>query len=560
MMLNFFKNRCGELTITAVTLFLTLLFFTPVTDDYGSLGCNLAAGQFSDYPYLYEFYLMLVGMGGMYRWLYHILPDYNWMGISFLAFNLLSLYLSLRLIKNLILKDSKNAYLLRIIQVLFSLFFIENIASITHTRASILFCGIGLFNIAFTDGISRKGILINAAIFALGMLIRPESSLGMLLLVSTGYLIYRFDIKHVAKRFLLPFVASAALFSYFTMDWLHTDIYAKKVEPEIEYKIMDRRIVDLSSMKTAEDSVKYQAVMVGMWFDLKTITPDFIRSLLLPGINLSAAHAASVFFHSLSYYKHYVFIACLVIALIFLSFFQTNSLRGIFRIVLFQISTFLIIYLVDFNGRLITERHFLNIQLISLLITSFYFFNPTVPFDFWKGHKILLLSCFLFVLFGTGATIVNYKQHNDSVAHSVNCYESAMQEIEDSYAGRIIVVTLSNAYLLDHNFSIKNKNYTKNTYLLFDAFTFSLLPNYMNYLSSQCQCNPADPVAFLNWSVGKNALYLAEAARYNLIEKYMRLIHHQKIKFISIGSLEKPDCIQSTEMKDYELRNIVVGD
>ena len=555
-MINFLRQRFGELAITGISFFLSFLLFKAVTDDYGSLGCNFAAGQFSDYPYIYPYYLMLIGMAGIYRFFYDSLPAYNWMGISFIVFDFLALYLSLRAIKNFILKDNKCAYLLRITQVLFSLFFIENITSITHTRSSILLCGIGLFNLAFNQGINRKEILLNSAIFILGMLIRPESSFGMLLLVSTGYLVFCFNVKHLIKKFFLPALATVALFSYFTVDWIYTDIYVKKIEPEIEYKIMDRRTLDISEMGTAEDSVKYEAAMVGMWFDLKTMTPDFLRSLLKPGINHTPEHAVSVFFHVASFYKHYFFIPCLFLAFIFLSCFLPGSPKKLLRILIFQLTTFFIIYAVDFNGKLVTERHFLNIQLISLLITSFYFFNPAVSIDFWKQHKSLSVGCLLLVLFGTGKTIISYKEHNDWVAREINCYEPAMKEIENAYSNRLIVVTLSNLYLFDHNFSILNQNYKKNTYLIFDAFTFSLVPDYMNYLRQKCNCDPTDPVAFYQWLSDSKALYMAEPARYDLTERYMNTVHHQNIKFTLPDNFRKPGCIEDTEMKDYEIRKV----
>ncbi len=230
------------------------------------------------------------------------------------------------------------------------------------------------------------------------------------------------------------------------------------------------------------------------------------------------------------------------------------------RILIFQLTTFFIIYAVDFNGKLVTERHYLNIQLISLLITSFYFFNPAVSIDFWKQHKSLSVSCLLLVLFGTGKTIISYKEHNDWVAREINCYEPAMKEIENAYSNRLIVVTLSNLYLFDHNFSILNQNYKKNTYLVFDAFTFSLVPDYMNYLRQKCNCDPADPVAFFKWLSKGKALYMAEPARYDLTERYMNTVHHQKINFIPSGNLIKPDCIKSTEMSDYELRSIIISE
>lgn len=92
---------------------------------------------------------------------------------------------------------------------------------------------------------------------------------------------------------------------------------------------------------------------------------------------------------------------------------------------------------------------------------------------------------------------------------------------------------------------------------MFDVFTYSLAPGYLNYLSGQCHCDPTDPVAFYQWLLDSKALYISEPQRFDLTERYMNIVHHQKFKFVLPANFKKPDCMKGTEMEEYEVREIV---
>jgi hypothetical protein len=543
-----------EIMIVFSCLCLSVYFFSVVCDDYGSLFMSMASGQYSNFPFIDLHYMGYICVDKIYKFLYHLLPNYNWTGIAILLFEIVGLYLMLNAIKKIVFPADANQWLVRGVHILFSLFFIENLVVLSHTRFSLLYCGISLFNLAFTRELSKKQILFNVILFIIGMLHRPESSLGMIMLVSIGYLLYRFDLKHLFRRILFPILSTVMLFTIFTIDWASTDMFVKKIEPEIEYKIMDGQVVSFSAMKTAQDSVKYEAAIAGMWFDTNVITPDFLRSLILPGINLSPSHVTGIFFHIVSFYQYYIFIPVLVAVFIFLCFFQPTYRWTMFKIVLFQLAVFLLLFALDYNGRLVAGRHFLNLQLIALLITSFYFFKC-----FHNNNPLLTTSSVLIVSLGAFFTLKSYKADTDLMAKNIECYEAVMNGIETSYTNKIIVTTMSNVYLLDHKFSVKNKNYKNNTYLMYDMFKYSVVPEYINYLGSMCNCNMSKPEAFFTWLSGENALYMAEAQRYNLTEKYMSLVHHKTVQFNANTVLKEVDCIANTEYWNYELRNVKVA-
>jgi hypothetical protein len=403
------------------------------------------------------------------------------------------------------------------------------------------------------------------------MLIRPESSIGMLLLVSGGYLLWNFNIHQLITRLWLPAVLTALLFTGFAYDWAHTNVYVRKVEPEIEYKMMARHVVEIGTMKTAEDSVKYLAACQGLWFDYKTLTPEYLRSLQLPaldinpnqatnqklsrphswhpGINLGIQHIIDVCLHVFTFYKDYTFIGVTILALIVLSLFNGGNSKSALQIALFSVYTFGLIYIIDFNAFMIGERHFIGIQIISLLVMLFYFFgqNKLVAYP-----PNFISAALMFMFIGDCFTLYHYKQRNNACAKEMNYHMQVMQKLEQAFQNRIVVISNENYFLFDKNFSVFNHQYTKNKYILFDVFTYSLTPNYLNYLNRQCNCDPGNPVDFFQWLSDNRALYISRPERFELTEKYMRLIHHQKLSFKPI----EQSINDKAKGKDYDILKV----
>lgn len=546
-----------ELIISLLAYSLCMAFFTLVGDDYGAFSYfNLPGGQFSNYPHIDYFYNGLIGISMLYKWLYVQLPAYNWVGISFILLTFSALWLLLHTIKNMLKTCGWSVSYIITVQVFFALFFVENMITLAHTRFSLIFCGIGLFNLAFSQRLSKTQIALNTALFVLGTAIRPESSLGMFLVVGSGYLIYRFNPWHLLKRLLLPSTFTAALFGFIAFDWAHTTLFVKKVEPEIEYKIMDKRMVPLATMKTATDSVKYEAVKNGLWFDTEVLTPQYMRSLLLPGLNLNLEHSFDILKHTGSFYWHYSFLPALILIAILLALSSKCSHILIIKLVLYQIAVFAIIYAVDFNGHLVGGRHFLNLQLIALLITLFYLADANTLFTPYPKSKLLLLFSTLVLGATTGHTMMQYKQENNTTSATLHCYETTMAQLENTCKNRLVVSTLSSVTLLDRPFSVYNRNYNQNQYIIFDVFTYSLSPQYMAYLSSVCGCNAGNPVAFFNWLTSQKAIYITDPERYHLTERYMQLVHRQKLRFISGLTIPQPPCMTQADIGALELRQV----
>lgn len=551
------KSNIRTLSVTGFIFLFGFLFFTPVHDDYGSFLMSMASMQFSNFSFIDLHYQGFIWVSYFYKFLYGHFPRYNWMAIFFMGFEFIGLYLLLWSVQKIALKKIQNAGLIVMVQLLFGILFIENITSLSHTRFSLLFCGLSLFYLAFVRDIKWGAIIFYSCLFIIGMLHRPESSIGMLLLVGLGALIYRPDVRHYAKVFFIPVAATLFLFSCIAYNWQHTTVFMEKIEPEVEYKFMDKRVVDISRMETPQDSIKYQVARLGIWFDPTVLTPAFLRSIQLPGANLSRGHAVLVISHVVELYLYHSLDLAILAALVLFCFFSPARSRILWKIILFQLVTFAIVYGLDYNGLLVAGRHFLNIQLISLLISLFYFCNENTSFTI--SHRKLISGLSILILIVASVfTINHYKDSNRAQAFSAVCREKMMDEIESKIHNRIIAVQMEGVYLLDHPVSFYNRNYVKNTYILYDAFTYSLIPEYTEYLKKFSGCDPLDPTAFFTWLSKQKALYLTNTNYFELTEKYMQLIHHLPLKFKPIPSVHCLECLKSANMKNMELRAISI--
>jgi hypothetical protein len=555
-MKNVLVETSIDMAISVLATVLTFVFFNIVTDDYAFFMGALAAKQFSDFAYFDVHFQGFMGVREIFRLFYFLMPQINWHLIYAILFEVFGLFLLLRAIRTIILKNTSE-FSVKLMQLFFALIYIENITFISHTRVSLIFCGIALFNLAFTKQLSRKSIILNGLLFLLGLLLRSESSMATVLIISAGFLIYNFNPIALAKRIWLPVLTLSIFLSIFFFDLANTNVFVRKVEPEIEYKMMAKRVVDISEMKTAKDSVKYEAALVGMWFDMKEMSPEFMRSMILQGADFSSKHMKSVYSHVMKFYHYYVFIGYTIMALILLSFLMLEDRKTIvLKMTLFTLAVFLIIYAIDYNGFLVSNRHFLSMQIISLMVLCFYFFDAQRKN--LSYNKLIVTSILLFIFIGVGKTVLNYKQQSKSLDNQITLMANTMKEFERRYTNRIVAVTIDSRFLFDNHFTIFNANYTKNTYLMFDWFTFPLTPRYVDYLSRKCNCDANDPVVFYKWLATNNALYFSVPSRYDLTARYMKNVHNLDVEFVDPIKLNSLRNINNGQTDDCEIRRVKI--
>jgi type IV secretory pathway TrbD component len=541
----------GDVLISAAVFIFACLYFTVAYDQDVSFIHNMAAGQFSDFPYIDFNYLAFIKINKIFKGLYSILPAYNWFGIILLFYEWCCLFLLVYTLRTLVVNDPERPVLTRVLQIMFAAYYIESVISLQHTRSSLFFCGIALFNLLFTQRISMTKWLLYSAVFLLGLFNRSESGLGMTLVVSTAYLIYTFRPIELIRRISIPLIATAAMLLSFSYDWSHTHEFVNKIEPEIEYKLMDNRVVGLSAMKTALDSVKYETATRGIWFDTEVLTPAYLRSILLPGTDVSVEHISGVIVHILSFYLRYTFIVVLwLIALAVCLVMRRRKL--LLQICLLYLGSFMIMFLSDYNGHLLAGRHFLNLSLITALSLLYYLLRES---GLTLGRKALIFASVLMFI-GLGFTLSRYAAANTEKVQNLNCSSKWMQGFEDKYKGRLVVNTMKSLFLMDSKFGIYQNNYTANHYVMYDCFSYSLFPAYTSYLNRQCGCDAQKPIGFFQWLSGQRALYITTKDRADLTARYMNLQHGVKLKFVEVGDSDNFECHdeQLDKLKVYEVQ------
>jgi hypothetical protein len=553
-MKRFFKLPSFEFFISLVFFIVSRFFLPPATDDYSAFMSTCGEGQFNGHPY-FEFYWGFIGIQSVVKYLYVYYNYYNWNAIFLIVCQVLALYLLLKTVSKVILKDVSSKVVVRTIQLLLTAFYVDNMLFASHTRSSLLFCAMALIGLLFSARVERKTVLLYAILFLCGTLIRPESGPGTLMLVIPGYLIYRFDLLHL-KRIFIPLAITFLMSVAFFVDWSTTHQFLRKVEPEVEYKLMDKRVVGLSKMTNALDSIKYQAAVAGLSLDTRVLTPDYFRSIQLPGANLSKAHALQRLYDILAFYNYYLFVPVCAVALLLLALMQPGGKKKFVQLLFFQVFTFVILYWANYTGRLVCERHFLNLQLITFVICLFYLFSGSA--SSFRLPAAAAAAMLAIVVIAAGVSINNYIKLYNYTVETTECYETAMQTLDRSFKGRIIAVTTDDYHLFDHMLTFTNKRYENNIYIMYDLWTYWLGPENLDSLQVRCSCDPLDPVVFFNWLSAHHALYLADPKRLALTEKYMYLVHGLKVKFLPVEEYPKPACISGTDMARFEISKVVV--
>lgn len=547
--LKYAKEIC--LTLSS---FIFVLFYFPIVYDesYGSFCNNQLIGQFTDKPLMDLYYLAWVGFNEIYKGLHTLIPSINWGGIAFLMFNVLGLLLLLYATKVLLKQLQVANIQILIIQVFFCIIYLDNFMSITHTRFSIFYCGMALILLALKQDLQKKHVLLYSLLFIIGMLHRPESGPGMLFFSAIAMVfIQPKKMFSLTKRWLFPVLSVLVLLGIFTVDWMLTDKFEKKIEPNIEYALTTKRIVGLEEMKTPEDSLKYQMANHGIFIDEEFVSIEFLKAIT----DVQFAFNASKFLMSikkvLAYWNYYIYFTVFII-LSTIYFLVFTEKRIFLQFLAFNLFGMVLYAYIQYNTD-ISNRHLSPFLLLQTLLNFYLLYSA-------KNKRQSLLNIFILILFIPAVlSAQNYAEKYRTIKSEVDCFGEIMNHIEAHYQDRYIVVSLFNYRLLDKLFRFTNETYQGNTYLLYDLSYYSLVPPNQNYLASLCNCNPKNPVAFFAWLAKENGLYISVDKRFELIEKYMQDFQKKDFSFYQDdydSMLIKPNCIGGSGFGNYYLKQI----
>ncbi|MEX2588754.1 MAG: hypothetical protein WD334_01030, partial [Chitinophagales bacterium] len=535
-------------------------FFEIVFDDsYDAFISQMSSQQYSDFSLMDQHYLLVILFRDFYKIIQDLLPQINVFSTAYILSNICSLYYTLYTLRVLILR--KTSFLVRFVLLsILTALFLENIISITHTRFALIFSGVALINLLFRN-LKWKGIVIHHILFLFGFLTRPESGIGMIIIVSAAYLILHFRPLALVKKTIIPLSAVLIFFLALQIHKEFTNRFEIKIEPDIEYALSTNRLVPISQMTNAKDSLRYEMAMYGMFIDTAFVNVNFLNRIVSNQFELNQNQIQESVINILSLQYYYLIIPVLFIIIILISIILFNNKIIAFKIILFKAFIFSLLVYLAYNAPL-AERHFISIEIITLLLIAYFVFSNN-SLSSIKLNKVFVATSLLIIIGSTAITLNNALGNQIQVAEEVECLKSNMVQTENVYQNEILIINLSTFHLLDLKYSFLNKNYKENDYLIWDLSNYSIVPRYLAYLSKICNCNASKPEEFLKWAEEKKAIFLSDIKRSELIERYMYLVHNTKIEFTDAAKskqIKHPDCISNSIFGNYIMQNVKFHD
>jgi hypothetical protein len=95
---------------------------------------------------------------------------------------------------------------------------------------------------------------------------------------------------------------------------------------------------------------------------------------------------------------------------------------------------------------------------------------------------------------------------------------------------------------------------------MFDWFTFSLVPRYVDYVDRVCKCDSQNPVEFFKWMQKDKVLIISSISKFEILKKYMKIVYKKDIDFIEPVYVNSIGGAELFSTKDFQIRNVVVAE
>lgn len=546
------KKYLLPLILTIFISFIVFFCFDIVYDDsYDGLVSNITSAQFSDFSLLDWHYLGLIGIKDVIYILQDEFPSINIHATFNLLSNILSLLYTLIAINTLILKK-QNSILKTIILLSVSILFIENIVSVQHTRFATIFSGVAMIYLLFGNQ-NLKLILLHSLIFLFGFLTRSESAIGMFLIVSVGFVLYKFNFNRYIKGAFIPASIILITIIIFSIHKSHTKRFEILIEPDIEYALSTGRVIPLSEMQNEADSLRYKMARWGVFIDTSFVNIEFLESITTNQFKIEINQLIDSIGNVIYFYSYYTVFLFLFFIFSYVIIKHFKNYKTLLQLIIFNFFIFILLVYLDYNVD-IADRHFIVMLTIATLVSMIYSFKNRL--FIYKMNFTESSMCILLIILSSGNTLYNALGNQVLVAQEVECIQKSMQDIDQTYNKEIIAATLTTYRLLDQKYTFYNKNYANNTYIMYDLSTYSIVPRYTAYLSKLCNCDASDAFSFLKWASRNEVIFIVTEERAKLIKEYLQLRHNTIVKFLdppNINDIIKHDCMFNTVYYNYKL-------
>lgn len=526
------------LLVTVFCFVFTYLHFGFYFSDYEALFDSFHSGSLTEgMPFRSMYFLGHIGLSYFYSLLFEWLPWVEWMSTIQYLYLFVSCFILLYIIYKVC--PASWSWRKRVFMQLFLylLVFADQNIHLLYTRTSYFLAGSSLIAIFFffrEYGTVRKRpllfIFLNI-LFLLGALTRIESAWLIFFQIFGFGFYYVSDKKQVAIVSISPFLFLITAVTIISIDIKNATDFYKQIEPNIEVQFSERdNMVPLEQMKTAEDSAKWQMAKTIVWSDPQVITPDYLRSLILPEEPIYSnkkqwTRAIGDTWSVVVRFYPLVWIS-IILSIVILAFRDGKKSWG--KIIpLFFIFSFWIIILVQAYIFKVNDRSFnppISLFVFSLIV-------PVI--ERYKEIKhwhvvIILLVGFL------GCLHISYlEKESTELKRAFIIYETTLNKIKKVAKDKILVTNGATCdYIFWTNKPFKRFDYSvfKKLYIV-DGFNMPFLPYYRKYLEKECNCNIEKFPSFWDYLRKNNedVIVFSSQERIEIIREYFKVVRHDNL-------------------------------
>ena len=558
------------LTVTLLCFGLTYIFFGFYYVEYEGLFDSFYTGKLTPgMPFRSIYFLANIGTSHFYSYLYGVSPKIEWISWIFYSCLFLACFIGLFIVAEL-LRPTRSWITISIIQVgVYFLIFADHNIHFIYTRVSYMCCGLSLLAlIIFFD--SRKAIRSRPVIFMLlnlfftfGTLTRVESATASVSLLVFFGVFYLQNIRQFIRLFIYPILLVGSFIIAISYDIKTSKEFYKQIEPDIEVQYCEREnSIPLSSMKTLRDSVLYTAALSMMWSDPRTMTPEYLRSLIRPeNLIYTDAYQWGRTYRNISdtVSEHWpIVLLCLLFAFaIYIQYNFSTSKFSLLSWLAFELSFWILITMQTYTFKIVDRSFlpFMSLFILCHIIVLIQHLKPRV--SLWL-YPISVFGTILFFI-----CIYHIKFESDILKLDLSKYQDNTKAIKKLASNHYLILNSSSCDFLFlsntpfHPFDFSNY---KKVYIT-DGYNIPFLPYYRRYLEKDCHCDMYDYPSFWNYlrTLHNDVIIVSEARRIDITTNYLQEIHHYTLPVkqdssVVLNKLEKSDAREDfVDLRVYRL-------
>ncbi len=530
-------KKYPKISSILLSLFIPLLakvFFGFYYEDYETFFTALLSNVLTPgmiYTHLY--YMMhLGGLASLYAHIAHLFGNFPILSVIEYCY----IFISTTAIFYLFIKKTQffNPFTL----VFLTAVFLEYYILLNSTRVSLLLLlTSGLYFIYIVKNKSpffSRYTLIFLFFWTLGIFTRVETAGVILCLIAGVFLIlvhvdYKWKL-HIKYYFLLSFSAVSFLV---ISNYIHTQLeksneFYLQIEPECEIEIMFKQnVIPISEMQSSVDSMRYQAVIKGLWGDAKTNDAEFLKSLIQKNQKGAFFYLKekSEYFNLLkAFLTTYQFYLLAFLLLIIYSLFIRTQLKRSFKIwlLVYQALSLLLIITIAVQFKF-TDR--VTVPLLTgCMMYHFFVINL-----YKSGEEKSVIAPFsFFVLF---FALITKHCTEISKTHKIKLEQSRSLILNNPQIEHAQTLVLSKTYteriLKTYRPLQKMDLFQNKKIFIVENLAFNTIQPYKTYLTQELNCDPEDYTSLLS-AIEKydpEALYLFSDEERAFLKRYMKIVH-----------------------------------